>query len=356
VADAPEDIQLKFDGNTVKRIDGAPAEAVINSLNALQRMIFIIGMRSEGRQLGQRLKPTAKIKREYAVVCRAPQAGSHIQPFNIASQAGAFTPAAVSARQKLLQTLKAFDSGDEAVIEKVLPNARERWFMAEAASGLLPHKDSDLQVTVRAGSHGPFNFKADRARLLIQRYKSGPPPKPEAEETVGKLQSIDYQRTIMTVKPSNSRAVRLDYPLPIEAWLQQNVRRRIRLVGDPNINNAGDITGYSKIDLISEIEPTLPPIEHFKCKNDDVCAFKPLHIPVTYNKEEGFYTFQDDILGIDAFSGSYATLREAVIEDLDMLWRNYAMEVDARLAPDGLALKAALIQRFRVVSNDSKSI
>ena len=176
--DEPEDIQLKFDGEPVRRLDGAPADAVIASLSALQRMVLIIGMRSEGYALGQRFKPSAKVRRDYAVVCRAPQAGSHIQPFNVASQSGAFTPGAAVARERLLKALKAFDSEDEQRVLETIPNARERWFIADAASGLIPAEASGLQVTVRAGNHGPFAFKADRARTLITKYRAGPPPGP----------------------------------------------------------------------------------------------------------------------------------------------------------------------------------
>ena len=220
----PEDIQLRFDGGSVRQLDGAPAEAVITSLSALQRMVLIIGMRSEGRALGQRLKPTKKVKREYAVFCRAPKSGSHIQPFSIASQLGVYTPAAAAAREKLLEALKAFDSGDENTVTRALPDARERWFMADAASGLLPPAHSELQVTLRVGPNGPLNFKADRARALIQHFCAGTPPEAGTEEFVGKLRAIDYSQTLLTVKPSHNRAIRIAYPIVLESWLQANVR------------------------------------------------------------------------------------------------------------------------------------
>ncbi len=343
----PEDIQLKFEGAPVTRLDGAPAEAVIASLTALQRMILIIGMRSEGRPLGQRVKPTAKVKREYTLICRAPRPGSHIQPFNVASEAGLYTSSAAVAREKLLGALKAFDSGDEEVVNRALPNARERWFMADAASGLLPPEHSNLQVTVRAGSYGPFSFKAERARAIIQRYRAGAPPDAEAEEIVGKLRAIDYGQTILTIKPTNNRAVRVDYPLKLEPWLQTNVRRRVRMVGDPNINHVGDITGFRRIKSISELEPTLKPVEGFNSEGKFLKAVKPLSIPITFDYEDRLFTFQDEGLGIDAYSEEYAALRENVLEELDVLWRNYAIAPDVELAADALAVKSALTARFK---------
>ncbi len=343
----PEDIELKFDGEPVKRLDGAPADAVIASLNALQRMVLIIGTRAEGRALSQRLKPTARVRREYAVVCKAPKAGSHIQPINIASQTGSYTLAAVAARTKLIETLRAFDSGDESMLEKALPNARDRWFMADAAQGLLPSTESKLEISLRAGSAGPLAFTADRARVLIQRYRAGDPPEPDKEDVAGKLLAINYETTVLTIKPGSNRSIRLDYPLPCERWLQANVRRRIRVLGSPNINTVGDITGFSKVDSISEVEPTLEAISHFRFNGTRIVASKPLSIPVSFDMEDRLFIFQDTSLGIDVFSSGYESLRECIIDELQMLWGDYALEKDSTLAIDAIAVKQALLSRFR---------
>jgi hypothetical protein len=348
VAELPEDIQLKFDGEAIKRLDGAPADAVVSSLNALQRMVLIIGMRSEGRVLGQRLKPTAKVAREYSVICRAPQEGSHVQPFNIASRSGLFTPAAAVARDKLLKTLKALDSGEEEVLQRTIPNARERWFMANAASGLLPPKDSGFEITVRPGSHGPFSFKAARARPLIERFCSGDPPAAEEEEFVGKLWAIDYGQTIFTIRPSGRRSVRVGYPLKIEPWLQANVRRRVILVGDPKINRAGDIVAFEAVKTLAELEPTLAPIDTFESGGTVIRATRPLPIPMTLEWDDRIFTFKDQVLGIDVYAESYDALRLSVLEELDVLWRNYALAPERDLDNDAMAVKAALLNRFKV--------
>jgi hypothetical protein len=351
VVEKPDDIELKFDGEPIKRLDGAPADAVIASLNALQRMVYIIGMRSEGRNLSERVKPTEKVKREYAIVCRAPKQGSHIQPFTVASQSGAFTPAAVAAREKLLKTLKAFNSGNEDLVKQVLPNARERWFMAKAALGLLPSEDSGLEVTVRMGSRGPFNFSATRARALLTKYQAGSPPAVDEEVVVGKLRAIDFTRTIMTIKPSHDPALRLDYPLPLEGWLTSNVRRRLKFTGRPTINQRGDVSSFKELYTVSELEATLAPIEEFKSGSQTIRAVRPLPIPVTVNWQDRLFIFQDKNLGIDAFALTYGDLRQSVFEELDILWRHYALAPDDDLDVEAQSAKAALLLRFKVVNS-----
>ena len=348
VTDNPNDIQLKFDGDSIKRLDGAPADALIASLSALQRMVHIIGMRAEGRNLSERVKPTEKVKREYAIVCRSPQRGSHMQPLAVASQNGVFTAAAAAAREKLLRVLKAFDSGRDDLVEEVLPNPRERWFMAKAALGLLPPTDSGLEVTVRGSSRGPFSFSAARARVFLTKYEKGSPPEVDEEVVVGKLRAIDFARTIMTIKPSHDPALRLDYPLQLEGWLTANVRRRLRFSGRPVINQKGDVSSFTDLHNVSELEATLEPIEEFKAGAISIAAIRPLSIPITVSWKERLFIFQDKNLGIDAFSPSYSGIRDSIIEDLDILWRHYALAPDDDLDFEAQSVKSALLSRFKM--------
>lgn len=346
MADKLNDIELKFDGDPVKRLDGAPADAVISSLNALQRMVYIIGMRAEGSALSERLKPTIKVKRDYAVVCRAPRRGSHIQPFSVESKTGASTGASLVAREKLLATLKALDSGNEAQFEEVVPSARERWFLAKAASGLIPDEESGLQVLIRSGPRGPFAFKAERARALIKLYDTRHPPSAGQETVAGKLRAIDYGRTIMTIKPGNDPALRMDYPLPLETWLQANVRKRLQITGRPKFNARGDIGSFEEINSVQELEPHLDPIDRFKSDGRIFGTIKPISLPVTVLWEDRLFAFSDPRLGIDVVVQDLGELREAVLSELDVVWRHYALAPDTELDDEAQQLKRTLRARF----------
>ena len=348
--DSPDDLQLRFTGDTVEQFHGAPAEAVIASLNALQRMAFILGTKATGRALGQRLKPSVLVRHVYAVICRVPIPGSHIQPFNIVSSLQTHVGEAAAARVRLLQTLEAFDSGKQEMLESVLPSARERWFMAGAVEGLLPTDSTGLQITIKSGSSEKISFSAERARILVAKYLSAPPPPPEVEAIDGLLHTIDYARTIITIKPDASRAVRIDYPDKIEGWLQINVRRLMRLSGDPRINNAGDITGFDRVVLLTELNWSLDPIIEFKSGTDTLVAKEPVEIFVSYDFEYDTFCIQDETLGIETVGSDYTKLRKSVLEDLDVLWQNYALAPSENLALDAIKAKDALNARFQSAS------
>ena len=347
--DEPIDLELKFDGPSVVALQGAPAEAVIASLTAIQRMVYIIGMRAEGRALSERLKPTIKVKRDYTVVCRAPKFGSHIQPFAVESQTGNRSGSSFVAREKLLATLKAFDSGEEARLEHVIPNSRERWFLAKAASGLVPPEDSGLQVMIRAGSRGPFAFKAERARKLLSAYDTPLPPAIDEETVAGKLRAIDYGQTVMTIKPGSEPALRMDYPLPLEGWLQSNVRRRLSFTGRPKINAKGDISSFDEILSVSELEPHLRAIDRFKSNGGLLGTNRPVSLPVTVLWAERLFAFADSKLGLDVVVQDVAELRDAVLCELDLVWRQYALANDDELDDEAQLVKRALHSRFGLI-------
>jgi hypothetical protein len=346
VADKETDLELKFDGGPVRLLHGAPAEAVIASLNAIQRMVFIIGMRAEGRALSERLKPTIKVKREYAVVCRSPRKGSHIQPFAVASQTGGPSGSSIAAREKLLATLRALDSGEEARLEAVIPNARERWFLAKAATGLLPPEESGLEVMIRAGSKGPFAFKAERARGLLSAYDTPRPPAIDEETVAGKLRAIDYQQTIMTIKPGQDPALRMDYPLPLEGWLQANVRKRLRISGRPKINARGDISSFDEINTVVELEPHLEPIDRFQSGSRWFGTNRPITLPITVYWADRLFAFADAKLGIDVVVNDVGDLRSGVLSELDLIWRQYAQAKEEELDEEAREVRRTLLSRF----------
>lgn len=346
LAKEPTYLELKFDGPPVKRLEGAPVEAVVSSLTAIQRMVHIIGMCNEGRALSERLKPTIKVKREYTVVCRPSIKGSHIQPFTVESLAGQASGTAAHAREKLLETLKAIDAGDEKLFAKVVPSARERWFLTKAASGLLPPKDSGLEVTIRAGKRGPFAFRAERARAYFEEFDLKNPPSVEEETIAGKLKAIDYTQTIMVIKPGRAPTVRMDYPLQLENWLQKNVRKRLSITGKPKFNSRGDISSFKRIETIKEVEPHLPPIDRFVANGRLFGTNRPVSLPVTVYWAERLFGVKDENLGIDVLTSELDELREHVISELSFNWTQYAMAADEDLDEEAQLVAASLRSRF----------
>ena len=347
--DHEDDIQLKFDGTPVKQLGGAPAEVVISALSALQRLVHLIGMQEEGRVFGQRVKPSSRVRREFSIVCRPSAEGSLIQPFDVGSSSGLSSRESSYARGRLLTTLMAFSSGNAEAVERAVPDARERWFFANATAGLIPDEDSGIQITIKPVAQRNFTFKADQARNLVERFKSGVPPAAGERKVSGKLRAIDFDNSAMVIKPSSARAFRVGYTADIESMLQANARRKLTISGIPSINNAGDVTGFEKINSISEAEGSLAAIDRIESDEIHIATNRPIRILATYDLEDKLFIYQDPTLGIDAWSERFNELRKSVIEEIDMLWQNYAQADENELDEEATAVRRSLLSRFKAV-------
>ena len=344
--DDDQNVELKFDGPPINQLGGAPAEMVADSLNALQRMAHLIGMKREGQRFGNKARPNAKVRRTYAVVCRTPEAGSYCQPWNLTSASGQASAATAVARNELLGALRAFDSGDDGKLAELLPDARQRWFLADAALGLLPPHDSGIEVSVRVGK-GRYSFQANRARAAIERARTGDPPVPEMESIVGKLKALDFSNTHMTIKPVVGRQVRVPYPLRLEPFLQRNVRKRLRVDGSPEMNGTGDITGFNKLSEVAEMEPSWPKIDVFTSGSEEVRPARPFGYLVGFDFDASVFFVRDTEIGLDVFAEHLDDLAGEVRADLDILWRTYALAADRDLTSDAQALKKSLRSKFK---------
>lgn len=334
----------------MEELQGAPADAVISALGALQRILHLIGMKDEGRVFGQRVKPSAKVRKEYAIICKVPEIGSHIQPFSVRSLssegAGAFL-----ARDRLLNILKSFDSGNADTVLQAIPDPRERWFFADAAAGLVPDPKSGLEITIRPGSHGPFSFKAERARTLIESMRSGKPPTGNSQRLLCKLRGVTFDKNVAWLGPTEGPSFRISYPSIIEPMLQSNARKRLFISGVPSVNATGDISGFDTLESVSEFESTAKVISEVYWKDNHYVTSKPLRIPVTFNNEDKLFTFQNEGLGLDVYSDTYESIMQEVYREIDLVWRNYASASDIDLADDALTVKKNFNDRFKVVSD-----
>lgn len=75
----------------------------------------------------------------------------------------------------------------------------------------------------------------------------------------------------------------------------------------------------------------------------------PLEVCAMLDEEWGEWEFQDEKLGIDAHGKNEDEMKDFIQNEMDVLWRNYAMAGDAALDPGAIELKNALRQRFRFV-------
>jgi hypothetical protein len=73
-APPPPEFHLHFEGeNALVRAHKVPATALIQAVQALQRVVHLLAVNYEGGEIKQRLRVSRQMERKYAVVCGVPQ-------------------------------------------------------------------------------------------------------------------------------------------------------------------------------------------------------------------------------------------------------------------------------------------
>ena len=66
---------------------------------------------------------------------------------------------------------------------------------------------------------------------------------------------------------------------------------------------------------------------------------KPLKLMPELDESQQYLCLRDDRLGIDVFAMDRKKLHDELLEQLSVLWKEYALEPDDALSSDALALK-----------------
>lgn len=120
----------------------------------------------------------------------------------------------------------------------------------------------------------------------------------------------------------------------------QAVSLRTKIQGMSQVSHTEASTGYDRLGQELRLSGW--------AFNDTYLRFRePLELSVS--KEEGLYCVEHLRLGIDAYSETRARLLYETWKQIRMLWREYALERDERLAPAALDLKRSLLEAIEEV-------
>ncbi|MDE0207794.1 MAG: hypothetical protein OXP66_17400, partial [Candidatus Tectomicrobia bacterium] len=124
------------------------------SLQALQRIVHLLGMRHEGREIRQRARPSDEIERRYGVLCQLPKPGSYVAPVMIGDTSrGLFGADAVEAvTEELHVLLAAIKNQDGNRLREVLPDPSYRVAILEAFRKMTPPKRAGIEVALQSNA------------------------------------------------------------------------------------------------------------------------------------------------------------------------------------------------------------
>lgn len=343
------ELQFRFSGEATER-NVVSVSVLTQSLQSLQRIVHLLGMRHEGREIRRRARPSDEIEKRYGVLCQLPKPGSYLAPVMIGDTTqGLFGADAVEAVTEELHALfAAIRDQDSNRLREVLPDPNFRMAILGALRRMTPPQRAGIEVALQSNAGENLFVPSQAARFLdhsVDRHGSDL----TVSGVTGRLTGIDFDsRRLRLHYPPTRRELQCFYQAEIEDMLLENARDMIQVVGQVVIDANGNPERINDVEKILEVDLSAIEVDGFESGNDRVVAKRPVIFQTLLDETSQYYTIQEAPFGIQLMAMFREQLETDLREELDALWRHYSGEADEELSEDAQQLKRQLLEAFQV--------
>lgn len=342
--------KLRFDKEQeAVRPHEVPAAVLTQALSGVQRVVHLIAMHDEQREINARARVTQDIEQRFPVMCHLPTEGSYELPVSIGTQTPDLVDPDVIAKVAELshRVFQALSVGDISSFRDLIPDAAFRRSISKAASDAAPNRRSGYRFGIHSSDGNRF-FDAHSALPHIQEILQ------PAQETIemtsvvtGSFIGVDFEARKLEIKqPTTNIKLECLYRDDVEQLLLNNPRELIQVVGNIELNSDGTLARITDVQDILEVD--LSPISLYRVELDQghLEARQPFTLTPALSETQQFYEIEDKELSISLKAFTRDELLDAVNEEIAVIWTEYARESDENLTNEARALKEKLNRVF----------
>jgi hypothetical protein len=327
----------------------APAGALAQSVEALQRLVNLLAMLHEGRTPGKRMRPSVDLQRRYRLVCELPQPGSYQLPVRLDGAALLGPSDADRVMKQLTAVLAAGSAGDAGAFEAAVPDSTWQRFLLDAMERLPPHPQFGVNLTI-AQFDKPV-CDTTQLRGFTERLLRAP-TNSERSALVGRLTEIDFEKHTVTLRHRDSKqALSCSYSEAVELSLLEHPREDVVVFGIMTRGVEGHIKSIDQVDHIEPVDLSPFEIRQIPLKSGFLLAKEALSVDVDFDEDAVMYEIEYPQLTISTFGNTRAALEEAFLAEIAMLWGRFALADDSALTRTAQALKSRLLSSFEEAPN-----
>lgn len=339
---------LHFEGeNEFVRHHELPASALIQAVQALQRIVHLLAHNYEGLEIKQRLRLSRDMEGKYPVVLGVPKQGGYMLPYSVGNPL--FELLAPQDIEAVLRqhndVLAAIESNDENAFKRAVPVAQVRKLIISELKKMQPPKHTGLYVSVETKLGDTLlngRNVADRLEPILPKEM---PPSIHPQNVTGRLDGLEFQTRTLKLQLPNGRSLQGFYGDDFEPILLENPREFIQVRGEAILNDDGSLKSLNNISEIIEIVTEPLEIAGFELKTDYFAAKSPLSFAVTFDPEDSLYTASGDY-HILVSGENRDELAKEVGDALAFLWNEYVETEVTNLTKDAIALRDKLLTSF----------
>lgn len=326
--------------------DPIPAAIIVQILVGMQHTLQLFAMNREHRELRPRARIPVDIQRRYVLECSAPRTGS----FLIAARLGATdealfdTQATQAVVEDFSQFVRALTAGDPQALTRLVPDGALRRRIAESMRLMAPKSGSRWRLSVEPDGGERVVIGEEilaRAREILRRDSDDT----SVQTVTGRLDAIDFgARKVTIIYRPTQRQLDCYYDEAIEELLLENPRELIHVTGRVALDDDGHPTRITDVDEIREVDMSPFDVHELRIPDRTLHFRETLVLTPEMDESEQLLWLRHESLGIDVCAPTREDLDRALMDEFDVLWRNY---VDAPQGSPMTIEAKALAQRLR---------
>jgi len=347
-------MRLHFEG-TATCGHTLPASALVQALQHFQRMVHLLAMAQEGREIQQRARVTRDIERRFPVICRLAEEGGYAQPIDIGDTSNHLfdEQAVLDVAKKTRQVIDAVNTSNVSELVRIVPDHFFRRSVLAELEDMQPPPHSGVIISIEDFQNRKLLDGATAQEKIRQILapQNAEVCLPDLGYVTGTLIEMKFNERRLSLKLlRNNKSLNANYSEDFEPVLLSHPRELIQVHGNIVFDDSGCPLSVSDVDEVLEIDES--PITIFRVEKESLAlkAKTPLSFSVVFDKETELY----GVVGpfdIDLCDFTRPCLEDQLYETIVMLWNEYAKVDPSVLTADAQLLRRELLECIEEASH-----
>jgi len=289
-ADQPV-FRLHFEGQATQG-HVLPAAALVQSVQALQRAIYLLAATHEGKDVKERLRLSHDLERKYSVVVSLPEEGGYVVPYVVGNPDHAlFASIDLSVvTDKYLASLDAIQTDDAQALARIIPAGSVRRLYLSALKNMQPPSRMGVHVSIENAQRQKLLVGSELFAHITPMLTEKGVPSVQRVVVTGRLDALDFQARKLTLTLHSGRRIDCAYADGFETALVDNRREWIQVKGEAVLNDDDSLQSLNNVTEVLEVDASPFLIESIVVGGKSLKAKKPVNVDVIFHPEDGFYT------------------------------------------------------------------
>ncbi len=340
--------------NEAQQDNEVPFAILASVLNDMQQAFYLLALQHERRDVRERARIPAEIEKRYVLRAAIPNEGSYAQPAVLGDPhselfASGDLDAVYSGFREFSLAIATSDFGK---LETIVPDRQMRRRILDRFRSMIPKPGTGWELRLRYGREYTIELGRSAYNAVAGLLKRAGRDAITTNVVTGKLVAIDFDAHEITMKyPPTRREFVCYYDESIEERLIDQRRELIQITGSVTLDE--DDSPKKITDVVDIVGVDLSPfiLSEFE-SGDRALRFRhPLEITPTLDDSQQVFCLEYEPLGIDMYASTREELEVLIYEELDVLWRNYAIEDPRHLSLDAQELQTELLAAIEEIDN-----